>query len=57
MSRDSNEDTLYDAAHDAFMQFWRAVDTDEADALWLVYCATQERLEQWLRERKQVETA
>jgi hypothetical protein len=30
MSRDTNEDTLYDAAHDAFMQFWHAAGTDEA---------------------------
>jgi hypothetical protein len=57
MSRDTDEDRLYDAAHDAFMQFWHAADTDEADALWRAYCAAQERLEQWLREREEAETA
>jgi hypothetical protein len=52
MSRDTDEDPLYDAAHDAFMRFWREADTEEADALWLAYCAAQERLEQWLSERE-----
>jgi hypothetical protein len=46
--RDINQDVLYEAAHDAFMQFWHAADIDEADALWLAYCAAQKRLEQWL---------
>jgi hypothetical protein len=45
MSRDTDEDRLYDAAHDAFMQFWHAADTDEADALWRACCAAQERLD------------
>jgi hypothetical protein len=42
MRCDTQEDALRDAAHDAFMAFWRAVDTTEAEALWLYYCAAQE---------------
>jgi hypothetical protein len=43
-----------DAAHDAFMAFWRGADTAEAEVLWLHYCAAQERYEQCLREAVRV---
>jgi hypothetical protein len=41
------EDALRDAAHDAFMAFWRG-DEHEQVALWAAYCATQARYEQYL---------
>jgi hypothetical protein len=31
--RDPEADALRDAAHDTFMAFWRAVETDQAAAL------------------------
>jgi hypothetical protein len=45
MVRDALEDALRDAAHDAFMAFWRAADTLAAEQLWLAYCVAQERYE------------
>jgi hypothetical protein len=48
--RDADADSLRDAAHDAFMAFWRAADTSEAETLWLYHCTAQERYEQRLRE-------
>jgi hypothetical protein len=47
---DCEEDRLRDAAHDAFMAFWRRANTVEAEGLWLRYCAAQERYEQYLQE-------
>jgi hypothetical protein len=46
-ARDMGEDALRDAAHDAFMAFWRG-DEHEQVALWAAYCATQARYEQYL---------
>jgi hypothetical protein len=45
MRRDTEAGALRDAAHDAFIAFWRAVDTTEAEVLWLYYCAAQEQYE------------
>jgi hypothetical protein len=42
----SQEDALRDAAHDAFMAFWRAGEADEA--LWLAYCSAQVRYDSYL---------
>ena len=42
----SQEDALRDAAHDAFMAFWRAGEADEA--LWLAYCSAQARYDSYL---------
>jgi hypothetical protein len=50
VTRDAEEDALRDAAHDAFMAFWRAVDTTQANHLWLYHCAAQERYERRMRE-------
>jgi len=36
------EDQLRDAAHDAFMAFWRGADSGRA-ALWTAYSEAQER--------------
>jgi len=49
--RDASEDALCDAAHDAFMAFWRAADTEQADALWAAYCAAQARYDAYLMQR------
>jgi len=38
--RDTTADDLRDAAHDAFMQFWHAIESDQA-VLWAAYCAAQ----------------
>ena len=56
MSIDIDENTLYDAVHDAFLRYWLALDTDAEDQLWLAYCAAEQRLEEWLRQREQAET-
>ncbi|HJZ48678.1 MAG TPA: hypothetical protein VKE41_15985 [Roseiflexaceae bacterium] len=45
--RDVAEDTLRDAAHDAFMAFWRAAECEQA-ALWAAYCAAQVYYEAYL---------
>jgi hypothetical protein len=45
--RDETEDTLCDAAYDAFMAFWRSEACEQA-ALWAAYCAAQARYEQYL---------
>jgi hypothetical protein len=42
------EDQLRDAAHDAFMAFWRG---GERAALWAAYCEAQERYEAYLLRR------
>ena len=57
MSRDTDEDRLYDTAHDAFLRYWLALDTDAEEELWAAYCAAEQRLEQWLREREEAEAA
>ena len=48
--RDAAEHALRDAAHDAFMAFWRG---DEADqpALWAAYCLAQARYDAYLMRR------
>jgi hypothetical protein len=43
---DSEEAILRDAAHDAFMAFWRAAETDAAEQLWIAYSVAQARYEQ-----------
>jgi hypothetical protein len=48
-AREATEDALHDAAHNAFMAFWRGAETDHATALWSAYCVGQERYEQWLQ--------
>ena len=45
--RDATEDALRDAAHDAFMAFWRSTECEHA-ALWATYCAAQTRYEAYL---------
>jgi hypothetical protein len=45
--RDTTADELRDAAHDAFMAFWRAAETDQA-ALWAAYGAAQARYDAYL---------
>ncbi len=52
MSQDYDEAALRDAAHDAFLAFWRGVESDEAEMLWRAYCAAQERYEACLRVRE-----
>jgi hypothetical protein len=49
--RDTTADDLRDAAHDAFMLFWRAAEADQAVALWAAYCAAQARYETYLTQR------
>ncbi len=51
VKRDTAEDELRDAAHDAFMAFWRGMNTPAADRLWLAYCVAQEQYEARLRVR------
>jgi hypothetical protein len=46
------EDTLRDAAHDAFMAFWRCVEGDQ-ELLWTFYCEAQERYDAYLLRRLQ----
>ena len=46
----STEDELRDAAHDAFLAFWRAADGGCAEGLWLAYCAAQQQYEACLGE-------
>ena len=43
------EDQLRDAAHDAFMAFWRGKRAE----LWVAYCEAQERYEAYLIGRSQ----
>src|SRR5262245_38319595 len=50
--RDAIEDALRDAAHDAFMAFWRG-DACEQAALWAAYCAAQARYEVFLLQTLQ----
>jgi hypothetical protein len=42
-SRDTVEDQLRDAAHDAFMAFWRGAQMQAAELLWRAYGAAQEQ--------------
>jgi hypothetical protein len=42
------EDQLRDAAHDAFMAFWRGGQVE----LWAAYCEAQERYETYLLRRE-----
>ena len=51
MERDDTEDALRNAAHDAFMLFWRGRGTADAEALWLTYCAAQQQYEAYLMAR------
>ena len=50
--RDTTEDALCDAVHDAFMQFWRAVESEQAAELWATYCAAQARYETYFLSRQ-----
>jgi hypothetical protein len=51
VERDHTENALRDAAHDAFMAFWRGRGTADAEALWLAYCAAQQDYETYLMAR------
>jgi hypothetical protein len=51
VERDDLEDALRNAAHDAFMVFWRARETANAEALWRAYCAAQQQYEAYLMAR------
>jgi len=44
------EDALRDAAHDAFMAFWRGGEKDQG-LLWAAYCEAQERYDAYLQGR------
>jgi len=44
------EDSLRDAAHDAFMAFWCGVESDRV-LLWAAYCEAQERYDTYLLRR------
>ena len=44
------EDALRDAAHDAFMAFWRGAESERA-VLWATYSEAQERYEAYLLRR------
>jgi hypothetical protein len=48
MRRDTTEDELYDALHNAFMAYWRSAHTCDANMLWLAYCAAQARYDDYL---------
>jgi hypothetical protein len=48
MVRNSKEDAQTYAAHDAFLAFVRAADTDAADVLWLRFSAAQAHDEAYL---------
>jgi hypothetical protein len=37
---------------DAFMQFWRAAETEQANELWAAYCAAQEQYERYLMKEQ-----
>ncbi|MBK9709765.1 MAG: hypothetical protein IPO81_00280 [Kouleothrix sp.] len=50
-ARDPAEDRLRDAAHDAFMAFWREADTPAVERLWRAYCAAQARYDDYLLEK------
>jgi hypothetical protein len=45
---DDLENALRDAAHDAFMTFWRGRETADAEALWRAYCTAQAHYETYL---------
>lgn len=51
VERDAAEGTLRDAAHDAFMAFWRGADTPDAERLWQAYCRAQARYDEYLLEQ------
>ena len=46
--RDATENALCDAVHDAFLQFWRAAETEQAAELRAAYCAAQARYDAYL---------
>jgi hypothetical protein len=48
--RDTDEDTLRDAAHDAFMAFWRGAECGRA-MLWAAYSEAQDRYDVYLLRR------
>ena len=51
VERDPDEDALRDAAHDAFMAFWRGADTAAAERLWQAYCRAQAKYDEYVLER------
>jgi hypothetical protein len=50
--RDAIEDALCDEAHDAFMAFWRAAETDQAVGLWAAYCLAQACYDAYLMRKQ-----
>ncbi len=49
--RDAAEYALRDAVYDAFMQFWRGDEADQA-VLWAAYSAAQARYDAYLMRRQ-----
>jgi hypothetical protein len=49
--RDTTANDLRDAAHDAFLAFWRATERDRM-VFWAVYCAAQARYDAYLMRRQ-----
>jgi hypothetical protein len=47
------EDALRDAAHDAFMAFWRGAESDRV-LLWVAYLAAQERYDAYFVTRSSI---
>jgi hypothetical protein len=48
---DAAEYALRDAAHDAFMAFWRGEEADQP-ALWAAYCVVQARYDAYLTQKQ-----
>jgi len=48
--RDTDEDALRDATHDAFMALWRGTESDQA-LLWTAYLAAQDRYDAYVLRR------
>jgi hypothetical protein len=48
--RDTDEDELCDATHDAFIALWRDAELDQA-VLWATYRAAQDRYDAYLEQR------
>jgi hypothetical protein len=52
-ARDATEDALCDAVHDAFLQFWRVAETEQAAELWAAYLAAQARYDAYLMRTRE----
>jgi len=48
--RDTEEDALRDAAHDAFMALWCSLESDQA-IFWAAYLAAQDRYDVYVQGR------